>query len=93
MVRRAAISSSGEEPTPSNSRPLTPVAPALSVTKAPAPTRTSTRPAISSAIIASRTVGRLTPNSLARSRSGGSRSPGLNSPRATRSVTWPATCS
>ena len=46
----------------------------------PEPMRTSTRPSTSSAISASRTDGRDTPSCFARSRSGGSRAPGGNSP-------------
>jgi len=46
----------------------------------PDPIRTSTSPSTSSAISASRTDGRDTPSSRARSRSGGNRAPGANSP-------------
>ena len=46
----------------------------------PVPTRTSTRPPISSEMIASRTDARLTPSDVASSRSAGSRVPGRNSP-------------
>jgi hypothetical protein len=53
-------------------------------TKMPVPTRTSTSPAISSEMIASRTDVRDTPSSAASSRSAGSRAPGANSPAAIR---------
>ena len=46
------------------------------------PTRTSTRPLISSEMIASRTDVRLTPSDAASSRSAGSREPAGNSPLA-----------
>jgi hypothetical protein len=62
-------------------------------TNAPAPTRTSISPPISSAIIASRTTGRLMRTLLARSRSPGSRCPGANSPARMRAPIWSATCS
>ncbi len=53
-----------------------PRAPRLPATKMPVPTRTSTRPAISSEMMASRTDVRDTPSSTASSRSAGRREPG-----------------
>ena len=61
-------------------------------TKMPVPTRTSTRPAISSEISASRTDVRDTPRSTASSLSGGSREPVANSPLSISVEIWPAIC-
>jgi hypothetical protein len=57
----------------------------------PEPVLTSTKPAISSATIASRTTGRLTPSRRAKSRSGGSLAPAANVPPRTSSPICSAT--
>ncbi len=62
------------------------------VTKMPVPTRTSTRPPISSEMIASRTEARLTPSWDASSRSAGRREPARNSPLAIKPAIWSAIC-
>ena len=51
-----------------------------SATNVPAPCRDCKMPTVASDLIPARNVGRLTPSSFARSRSGGRRSPGDNSP-------------
>ena len=62
-------------------------------TTAPLPCRTSTRPRTSSATRARLRVARLTPRSLARRRSGGSRSPGDRPWASMKSAMWSASCS
>ena len=62
------------------------------LTKIPVPTRTSTRPSISSARMASRTEVRETPSRTASSRSGGSREPTGNSPLSISVAICPAIC-
>ena len=61
-----------------------------SLTNAPRPCWTRTRPIASSERIASRTLTRLTPNVSTSSRSDGSRSPGPKSPRLIASSIWRA---
>ena len=87
--RRAASSSNGLGP--SSTSPTICAAPG-SATKMPEPTRTSTRPAISSEMIASRTDVRDTPSSVASSRSAGRREPAGNSPLSINAAIWPAIC-
>src|SRR5678816_2554674 len=66
IKRNALLSSSG--------------GPSASTTNVPAPRRGCNTPTAASELIPARNVGRLTPNSFARSLSGGSRSPGRSSP-------------
>ena len=90
---RAASSSNGPGPasSPTSVPPRRPRA-VRSVTKMPLPTRTSTSPAISREMIASRTDVRDTPSSVASSRSAGSRAPTANSPFSMSAAICPAIC-
>jgi hypothetical protein len=63
------------------------------VTVIPRPRRNSTSPSSRRSRNARRTVFALTPSTVARSRAGGRRSPGLASPSANARRIWAATCS